>query len=64
MFAEHIEAGKEAARRILERVFQTRKIVSMFVPLSLPAEQSGIKLNVVAVSSRLLTKFATCCKEL
>lgn len=64
LFAEHIGAGKEAARRILKRVFQARKIVSRFVPLSLTAEQSGIKFNVVAVSSGLLTNFATRCKQI
>jgi hypothetical protein len=58
LLGESLGVGKKAARQILERDLQERKICSMFVPHFSTAGQS-IGLNVGAVSSRV-----TCGKEL
>jgi hypothetical protein len=63
LLADCLGVGKETARQILERDLQKRNICSWFVPHSSTAEQS-IGLNVVALSSSLLTKVVSYCKEL
>lgn len=56
LFAERLGVGKKAARQILERGLKKRKISSRFVSHSLRQYGGGKGLNVVEVSSSLLTK--------
>jgi len=62
LLAERLGVGKKAARQILERGFK-KKISSRFVSHSLRQYGGSMGLNVVEVSSSLLTKVVKCHKE-
>jgi exoribonuclease II len=64
LLTECLGVGKKAAKQILETDLKKMKIYSRFVPHSLRQYRGSIGLNVVEVSSSLLTKIVKCHKEL
>ena len=64
LLTERFGVGKNAARQTLETDLKKIKIYSKFVSHSLRQYRGSIGLNVVDVSSSLLTKIVKCHKEL
>jgi hypothetical protein len=64
LLTERFAVGKNAARQILETDLKKMKIYSRFVSHPLRQYRESIGLNVVEVSSSLLTKIVKCHKEL
>jgi len=64
LLGERLGVGKKAARQILERDLQERKICSKFVPHFSTAEQTEHRVECWCSFIALLTKIVTCGKEL